>query len=68
MDPNGPLALKVLNGSHPVSQQLTKAFLKEAPQKKVRRIEEQEKSEEDIIEEKNHFNFKYHSSNVKSGI
>jgi hypothetical protein len=55
MDPNGPLALKVWNGSHPVSQQFPKTFLKEAPQKKVRSIEEQEKGEEDIIEEKDHF-------------
>jgi hypothetical protein len=68
MDPNGPFALKVWNESHPVSQQLTKAFLKEAPQKKVWSIEDQEKGEEDIIEEKDHLHSKYHSSNVNSGI
>ncbi len=39
---------------HPVRQELPKAFLEEAPQKRVRNIQEQEKGEKDVVEVKDH--------------
>ncbi len=50
MDPNGPFEGKAWEASHPLNQFLSKLFVDKSSEQKIRRSENKEKCEKDVVE------------------